>query len=58
MTLTKLAGIQISSWVLPTHTWPRVFSEPELGSFFLALEELVSKELTFMELELTLLLAG
>ena len=49
-TFTELAGIHIDSWVLPTHTWPRVASKPELGSFFLASEELVSKELTLTEL--------
>ena len=32
-TFTELTGIHIGSWVLPTHTWPKV-SKPELGSFF------------------------
>ena len=48
-TFTELARIHIGSWVLPTHTWPRVVSKPELGSFFVASEELVSEELTLTE---------
>ena len=53
MTLTELAGIQIGSWVIPTHTWPRMLSEPVSGTFFLASEKLVSEELTCTELLLT-----
>ena len=33
-TLTELAGIQICSWVIPTHTWPKMLSEPVSGTFF------------------------
>ena len=33
-TLTELAGIQIGSWVMPTHTWPKMLSEPVSGTFF------------------------
>ena len=33
-TLTELAGIQIGSWVIPTHTWPKMLSEPVSGTFF------------------------
>ena len=32
--LTELAGIQIGSWVIPTHTWPKMLSEPVSGTFF------------------------
>ena len=32
-TFMELAGIQMASWVLPTHTWPN--TDPKLGpSFF------------------------
>ena len=34
MTLTELAGIQIGSCVIPTQTWPKMLSEPVLGTFF------------------------
>ena len=30
----ELAGMQMASWVLPTHTWPSTASEPELGFSF------------------------
>ena len=33
-TLTELAGIQIGSWVIPTHTWPKMLSELVSGTFF------------------------
>ena len=33
-TLTELAGIQIGSLVIPTHTWPKMLSKPVSGTFF------------------------
>ena len=32
-TFTELGRIQIGWWELPTHTWPKVVSEPGLRSF-------------------------
>ena len=52
-TLTELAGIQIGSWVAPTHTWPKMLSKLVSGTYFLASEELVSEELNCTELLLT-----
>ena len=52
-TFMELAGIQMASWALPTHTWPNTASEPELGSFFLA-SELILEVFTLMESELWL----
>ena len=44
-TLTELAGIQIGSLLIPTHTWPKMLSEPELGTSSLASQELIPEEL-------------
>ena len=52
-TLMELAGIQIGSWVIPTHTWPRMLSKPVSGTFYLASEELVYEELNCTELLFT-----
>ena len=50
-TFIELAGIQIASWVLPTHTWPKTDPAPGLGSSFMT-SELISEVFTLMDSEL------
>ena len=49
-TFIELAGIQMASWRLPTHTWPKTDSEPGLGSSSMTLE-LISEVFTLMDSE-------
>ena len=53
MTLTELAGIQIGPLSTPTHTWPKMLSEPELGTFPSVPQELIPDELKLIVLLLT-----
>ena len=51
--MTELAGIQIGLLSIPTHTWPKMLSEPELETLLSVAQELIPDVLTLMLLLFT-----